>query len=86
MREHGDSFTALYCSTVAAGEKTGHLDTVLLRLADYTEQQAAMRQKLKTALIYPSMIVLVAVTIVGFLLEYVVPKMVAVYGDRKSVV
>lgn len=84
MREHGDSFTALYCATVAAGEKTGHLDTVLLRLADYTEQQAAMRQKLKTALIYPAMIVLVAVTIVGFLLEYVVPKMVAVYGNMNQ--
>src|SRR3990167_1320039 len=66
--------------TVAAGEQTGHLDKVLLRLADYTEQQAHMRQKLKTALIYPSMIVLVAFGIVGFLLEYVVPKMIAVYG------
>jgi general secretion pathway protein F len=80
LREHPDSFTDLFCSTIAAGEKSGHLDTVLLRLADYTEQQAAMRQKLKSALIYPTMIVFVAFGIVGFLLEYVVPKMVAVYG------
>jgi general secretion pathway protein F len=80
LREHPDAFSDLFCATVAAGEKTGHLDKVLLRLADYTEQQWQMRQKLKTALIYPSMIVLVAIGIVGFLLEYVVPKMISVYG------
>lgn len=80
LRENPVSFSALYTATVAAGEKTGHLDKVLERLAEYTEQQWQMRQKLKTALIYPSMIVLVAVGIVGFLLEFVVPKMIAVYG------
>lgn len=80
LKEHPEAFSALFCATIAAGEKSGHLDAVLLRLADYTEQQAAMRQKLKTALIYPVMIVLVAFGIVGFLLEYVVPKMVAVYA------
>lgn len=74
-------FSTLYCSTVAAGEKSGHLDIVLQRLADYTEQQFQMKQKIQNALIYPSIMVLVAVGIVGFLLEYVVPKMVSVYSN-----
>lgn len=80
LREHPDAFSSLFCATIAAGEKSGHLDKVLLRLADYTEQQWNMQQKLRTALIYPVMIVLVAFGIVGFLLEYVVPKMISVYA------
>jgi general secretion pathway protein F len=84
LADFPEAFPPLFSSTVAAGEKTGQLDKVLLRLADYTEQQHAMKQKLKTALIYPSMIILVAFGIVGFLLEYVVPKMIKVYSSLKQ--
>lgn len=80
LRDHPQAFSSLFCATVASGEKSGHLEKVLLRLADYTEQQWQMQQKFRTALIYPVMIVLVAFGIVGFLLEYVVPKMIAVYA------
>lgn len=75
------AFSNLYCSTIAAGERSGHLDVVLQRLADYTEQQFQMKQKIQNALIYPTIMVLVAISIVGFLLEYVVPKMIAVYSN-----
>ncbi len=81
LRDFPRAFSALFCSTVAAGEKSGHLDVVLQRLADYTEQQFHMRQKIKNALIYPCLMVCVSIGIVGFLLEYVVPKMVAVYSN-----
>lgn len=74
-----DAFSELYCSTVAAGEKSGHLDLVLQRLADYTEQQFHTRQKIQQALIYPALMICVSIGIVGFLLEYVVPKMINVY-------
>src|SRR5688572_11334684 len=81
MRDFPKAFSSLYCSTVAAGEKSGHLDIVLQRLADYSEQQFHMQQKIQNALIYPSLMVLVSIGIVGFLLEYVVPKMIAVYSN-----
>jgi general secretion pathway protein F len=81
MRDFPRAFSPLYCSTIAAGEKSGHLDIVLQRLADYTEQQSHMRQKIQNALVYPGLMVMVSVGIVGFLLEYVVPKMVAVYSN-----
>ncbi len=81
MRDFPQAFSNLYCSTVAAGEKSGHLDIVLQRLADYTEQQFEMRQKVMHALIYPVIMMLVAVGIVGFLLEFVVPKMISVYSN-----
>lgn len=81
LRDYPQAFSELYCSTVAAGEKSGHLDIVLQRLADYTEQQFQMKQKIQQALIYPSIMVLVAIGIVGFLLEFVVPKMVSVYSN-----
>lgn len=81
LRDFPAAFSSLYSATVAAGERSGHLDIVLQRLADFTEQQAHMRQKITHALVYPSIMVCVAVGILGFLLEYVVPKMVGVYSN-----
>lgn len=72
-------FSKLYCATVAAGEKTGRLDLVLDRLADFSERQHEIRQKILQALIYPALIVLTSIGIVTFLLSYVVPKMVAAF-------
>ncbi len=85
LRDYPEAFSTLYCSTVDAGEKSGHLDIVLQRLADYTEQQFHMRQKIQQALIYPSVMIFVALGILGFLLEYVVPKMIAVYSNTGQV-
>jgi general secretion pathway protein F len=81
LRDYPEAFSTLYCSTVAAGEQSGHLDIVLQRLADYTEQQFHMRQKIQQALIYPLVMLFVALGILGFLLEYVVPKMISVYSN-----
>lgn len=69
-------FDELFCSMVAAGEKSGHLDTVLNRLADYAENRQKMRSKLQQAMIYPIMLTLIAIAVISFLLATVVPKIV----------
>ncbi|PSW03378.1 type II secretion system inner membrane protein GspF [Photobacterium lipolyticum] len=76
MAEYSHVFDQLFRAMVAAGEKSGHLETVLNRLADYTENRQQMRSKLQQAMIYPTMLTLVAVSVVAFLLATVVPKIV----------
>lgn len=79
LAEYPGAFPKLYRSTVAAGEAAGHLDLVLNRLADYTEGRQAARQKIQLAAIYPIILSLVAISIVVFLLTYVVPDIIEVF-------
>jgi general secretion pathway protein F len=77
-------FPEIYRATVAAGESSGHLDTVLERLADYTEGREQTRQKVLGAMLYPIVLTLLCSGIVSFLLAYVVPKVVAVFESSKA--
>lgn len=79
MEQYPRAFPELYRATVGAGEQTGRLDLVLEKLADYTESQQGTRQKIQQALIYPALMILVSVTIIGFLLSFVVPKIIEVF-------
>ncbi|VAW78571.1 General secretion pathway protein F [hydrothermal vent metagenome] len=74
-------FPELYRTTVSAGEQSGHLDVVLERLADYTENRQQMQQKIQLALFYPAMLTLVAVLVVVGLMTYVVPQVVQVFEN-----
>lgn len=78
MGEFPAAFPGLYRATVAAGEHSGHLDLVLGKLADYSENAHASRQKVQMALLYPSILLLVAIGIVSGLMTFVVPKVVDV--------
>ena len=79
MGDYPQAFPKLYRATVAAGEQTGRLDVVLDKLADYTENQQQTRQKIQQALIYPSLMIVVSTGIIGFLLAFVVPKIIEVF-------
>lgn len=74
-------FPADYIATVSAGEETGHLEEVLERLADDVEVQGKARQSLMTALIYPFLMLTVALTVIILLIVYVVPQVTRVFLD-----
>ncbi|MFT3807372.1 type II secretion system inner membrane protein GspF [Arenimonas sp.] len=78
------SFPEIYRATVAAGEQSGHLDTVLERLADYTEAREQLRSRTINALLYPVLLFLVCSGIVMLMLTYVVPKIVKQFDNAKA--
>ncbi|ALG67698.1 type II secretion system inner membrane protein GspF [Beggiatoa leptomitoformis] len=77
-------FPELFRATVSAGEQSGHLDIVLERLAEYTENRQYMRQKTLMALFYPALLTGVALLVVIGLLAYVVPQVVQVFANIKK--
>lgn len=79
MSQYSHAFPELYRATVGSGEQTGHLDVVLEKLADYTENQQQTKQKVQQALIYPTIMIFVSISIICFLLSFVVPKIIEVF-------
>lgn len=73
------SFDTLYRALIAAGEASGQLAPIMNRLADYLERKGALQQRLLQALIYPVLVVIVALAVVLLLMTYVVPQVVAVF-------
>jgi type IV pilus assembly protein PilC len=77
----GDAFPMIMVQMISAGEVGGILDDVLMRLANQLEKEEMIRQKVRSALIYPIIVSCVAVLVVIFLMIFVVPRFVEVYGD-----
>jgi general secretion pathway protein F len=81
LADFPQAFPELYRATVAAGEQSGHLDTILERLADYAETRQQLRQRVMHAMIYPTILTVLALVIVSGLLVYVVPQVVGVFEN-----
>jgi len=81
LRKHPSVFDSLYINLVAAGETGGVLDTVLLRLAVYIEKIMKLKKKVKGAMIYPGIIISVAVLVVAIIMLYVIPIFAKIFSE-----
>jgi general secretion pathway protein F len=84
LNQHADSFPPIYRAVVNAGEKSGELARLLLRLADHLEAWQTTRQKILQALLYPVLVSTVALLVIIGLLTYVVPQIVEVFKQGKQ--
>jgi general secretion pathway protein F len=82
--QHPRIFSPLFVNMTRAGERSGALEIVLERLADFTENQVAFRHKVSAAMVYPILMTFVGIGVLGFLLGYVIPTVTQIFEDLKQ--
>lgn len=81
MRKHPRVFSSLYINMVRAGEEGGILEKVLQRLSDYLEKIIKLKRKIISAMIYPSVVIGVAVIVVAVIMIFVIPTFAKLFGE-----
>jgi type IV pilus assembly protein PilC len=81
LAQHPKIFNDLYVNMVKAGEVGGVLEVVLARLAEFQENAAKIRNKVKSAMVYPVIVMVLAIAIMSFLLVFIVPKFEQIFHD-----
>ncbi len=81
LADYPHMFSDLYVNMVRAGEATGGVDTVLLRLADFLQSQRALQRKVVSALTYPLMMISLGIIVVSILMSFVVPQITGMLED-----
>jgi len=84
LQDYGQVFSDYYVHMVQAGEASGTLDTVLIKLADFLEHQGRVRRKIRSAMIYPILMMGVSIVVLSFLFTFVIPKIVRIFDDAKG--
>ena len=81
LNSHPKIFNKLYVNMVKAGELGGVLEVVLNRLAEFQEKAQKVKGKVKSAMMYPAIVMVIAIIIMGFLLVFIVPKFEQIFAD-----
>lgn len=82
MKKRKDVFPNLLISMIDAGERSGNLDIILKRMADYYEKETKIRGKIKSAMIYPIVLGVVAIIAITFILTFVMPTFVQMFEEN----
>ncbi len=84
MQRHLKQFPALFVNMVRAGETSGHLDAVLMRLAEFLEKSSRRRSQVISALLYPAVLMTVAIGAVAFIIGFLIPKLSALFQEMEQ--
>jgi type II secretion system protein F len=84
LERHPRHFPDLYVNMVRAGEASGHLDAVLLRLADFLEKSMQRRSQIISALLYPAVLITVAIGAVAFIIGFLIPKLSTLFAELEQ--
>jgi general secretion pathway protein F len=84
LAQHPRVFGGLYVNMIRAGETSGALEIVLVRLADFTQSQARLRSKIIGTMAYPALMMLIGCGVLGILFTVVIPKVLKLFEDTKA--
>jgi general secretion pathway protein F len=84
MQAHKEAFPDFYTGMISAGESSGKLPEVLMKLADFLETDARIKNKVQTALIYPFFMAMVSIIVLSFLFIFVVPKITKIFENTSA--
>lgn len=84
LRDHKNVFSDIYISIIGAGEASGNLDVVLLRLADFLEKQASLRSKVRSAFVYPIFMFVIGSGVLAFMMTFVIPKITKIFEESQK--
>lgn len=84
LKGYPKHFSGLYVNMIMAGEASGALDAVLMRLADFLDNQIKMRNRIRTILAYPLLMTVVGIGVLSFIFIYVLPKVTRVFEDMRQ--
>lgn len=84
LKDHKNVFSDIYISIIGAGEASGNLDVVLLRLADFLEKQASLKSKVRSAFVYPIFMFVIGSGVLAFMMTFVIPKITKIFEESQK--